>query len=272
MSSVLFAFVILAGLGIVLGIGLAIADKKLKIEKDEKLIKLENMMPGANCGGCGFAGCQAYAEAVFKGNAKPGLCAPGGKTLAAGMSEVMGLQQQENGEEKAVEYKAYVFCNESCGAKKKDFDYKGLCDCNAASMLFKGDNSCKDGCLGFGSCIKACQFGAVSKNDDGIIEVDRNKCTGCGQCTKVCPNGVIKLIPSTQKFAVKCNSHDKGIDVRKNCSKGCIGCKICETKFPEYGFKVDNFLSVAPSETNLSDKNAEEIFLEACPRKIIVRI
>lgn len=261
--SILFAFLILAGLGIILGIGLAIADKKLTIEIDPKLEELQSIMPGANCGGCGYAGCSSYAEAVFKGIANPGLCSPGGNELAQKMGLIMDLEVQQ--QEKMV---AYVFCKGNCEKTTKEYDYKGLKDCNAASILFKGDNGCKEGCLHLGSCISVCDSSAISRNSFGEIVVDKDKCIGCGKCTKICPNGVIKLIPYRATHVVACNSHDNGAFVRKVCQAGCIGCKICETKFPESGIKVENFL--AKSDYQGSKEELDKA-MEACPRKIIVK-
>lgn len=261
--AIFFAFLILAGLGILLGIGLAIADKKLSIKTDPKLDELQASMPGANCGGCGFAGCSAYAEAVFKGNAQPGLCSPGGQALADKMGSIMGLEVAK--QQRMI---AYVFCKGNCEKTTKVYDYKGLNDCNAASLLFKGDNGCKEGCLHLGSCIAVCQNEAISKNEYGEIVVDKEKCTGCGMCTKACPNGVIRLIPYEAEYVVACNSHENGANVRKVCTAGCIGCKICETKFPESGFKVDNFLAASDYLHHDDAKSASE----ACPRKIITAV
>lgn len=262
-SSIILSFAVLAGLGIILGIGLLIADKKLTVEKNKQLAALEESMPGANCGGCGFAGCSAYAEAVWKGDAKPGLCSPGGNALAQKMGEIMGVEVTET--ERLV---AYSFCKGSCGKVSKKYDYLGLNDCNAAAMLFGGENTCKEGCLHLGSCISVCSEHAISKDSYGDIVIDREKCIGCGKCTKVCPNGVIKLIPYDAKYAVSCNSHEPGSMVRKHCSSGCIGCKICEIKFPDSGFKVsDNLASFDYKEHKEADNAAA-----ACPRKIISKI
>lgn len=264
MTSILLSFAILAGLGIILGIGLSIADKKLKVEKDEKLVLLEEIMPGANCGGCGFAGCNAYAEAVANGEAQPGLCSPGGSALAEKMGKILGVEVV------AVEKQvACVFCKGSCGNAVKKYDYLGLKDCNAAAMLFAGDNECKEGCLHLGSCISVCMENAISRDENGDIVVDKNLCIGCGKCTKVCPNGVIRLIPYSASYAVKCNSHENGASVRKKCSAGCIGCKICEVKFPEAGFKVDNFLAL--SDYKFPEEEAAKA-ANSCPRKIIEKL
>ncbi|MBO4387885.1 MAG: RnfABCDGE type electron transport complex subunit B [Spirochaetales bacterium] len=262
--SVLIPFVIVAVLGALLGFGLAIADKKLAVKKDPKLIALEEMMPGANCGGCGFAGCSAYAEAVFSRRAQIGLCSPGGKALADRMAETIG--------EASVEVKprvAHVFCAAPPEEVKKDFDYSGLEDCNAASILFKGSKSCKYGCLGLGSCIKVCPAGAIERLEDGRIHVRTDICIGCGKCEKACPNGVIRLVDAGQKYFVSCNSKDKGPVVRACCPSGCIGCLICEKKHPGSGFKVESFLASYSSQD--ADDEASEAALASCPRKIIGR-
>lgn len=260
--AIVIAFIVVALLGGILGLGLAYADKKLAIEKDEKLIKLEAIMPGANCGGCGYAGCAAYAQAVFKGEAEPGLCAPGGNSLTAKMGEILGVEVTSS--EKMV---AYVFCDADCESKKQDFSYEGIIDCNAASILYKGNNQCKYGCIGLGSCISVCDQGAIVRNDKGKISVIPELCIGCKKCTKVCPTGVIKMVPASQEYVVACNSHDKGGLVRSACERGCIGCKICQIKFPESGCKVDDFLATVASNSDW-DKTAEAA--EACPRKIII--
>ena len=153
--SIVIAFIIVGVLGLLLGLGLAIADKKLAIEKDEKLIALEEAMPGANCGGCGFAGCTAYADAVYKGEAEPGLCSPGGAALAAKMGEILGVKVEAK--EKMV---AFVFCRGGKDVTKPDYEYKGMADCNAAALLQGGPNACKEGCLHLGSCISVCPVGA----------------------------------------------------------------------------------------------------------------
>ncbi|MGP1508846.1 MAG: (Fe-S)-binding protein [Sphaerochaeta sp.] len=260
---ILYAFLIITGIGVLLGLGLAVADKKLAVEKDEKLLAIEAIMPGANCGGCGFAGCADYAAAVASGKALPGLCSPGGQALTDKMGQILGIEVAV-GQRKV----AYIFCNGSCEKTTKVYEYKGLPDCNAAALLFKGDNGCKYGCLHLGSCMAVCESDAIFRKPDGTLEVDSVKCIGCGKCTKVCPNGVIKLIEDRAKFVVACNSHDKGVDVRKVCKAGCIGCKICQNKFPDAGFVVEDNLSKA-SFTAPEEQAA--LAMEACPRKIIIR-
>lgn len=261
--NILFAFIVLSLLGLALGVSLAFADKKLHVEKDEKLAALEAIMPGANCGGCGYAGCSAYAEAVYDGSAAPGLCSPGGNELSKKMGEILGIEVEES--ERMV---AFVHCSGSSDVTKQDYEYEGLKDCNAAVLLHGGPNGCKEGCLHLGSCIAVCPVGAISKNEKGDIVVDKEACIGCKACTKVCPNGVIKMVPYSAEYIVACNNHLPGGKVKKVCQVGCIGCKICQVKVEDSPFKVENFLS--SNDYSASQDNAEKA-AELCPQKCIIK-
>ncbi|MGN1163915.1 MAG: RnfABCDGE type electron transport complex subunit B [Candidatus Ornithospirochaeta sp.] len=261
--NILYAFIIVSVLGLLLGAGLAVADKLLKVKKDEKLEALEAIMPGANCGGCGFAGCSAYASAVAEGTAKPGLCSPGGKDLAAKMGEIMGVNV-EMGERKV----AFVFCRGGKDVTREDYIYSGIKDCNAAAMLFQGPQGCKEGCLHMGSCMAACPSSAISYDEKGNVVVDKEKCTGCGACTRVCPNGVIKLVPYSAEYMVACNNHEAGGKAKKNCSAACIGCRLCVLKVENSPFSVESFLS---SNDYSKDQSACPEAAEKCPQKCIVR-
>lgn len=261
--NILYAFIVVSLLGLLLGAGLAIADKLLKVKKDEKLEALEAIMPGANCGGCGFAGCSAYAAAVAEGTARPGLCSPGGAELAAKMGEILGVSV-EVGEKKV----AFVFCQGGKDVTREDYEYQGIRDCNAASLLFQGPNGCKEGCLHMGSCMAACPVGAISYDEKGNVRVDKEKCVGCGACTKVCPNGVIKLVPYSAEYLVACNNHESGAKAKKNCSAACIGCGICARKVENSPFVVENFLS---SNDFSKDQSACPLAAEKCPQHCITR-
>lgn len=262
--SILYAILVVSVLGLFLGFGLSVADKKLAVEKDEKLVQLEKITPGANCGGCGFAGCAAYAEAVFLGNAEIGLCPPGGNTLAKLMADIMG----KTAEEKMREV-AFVHCNGNSEVTKEDFAYQGITDCNAAYLVQGGPISCKEGCLHLGSCIKVCPASAIYRNEKNMILVDPKKCIGCKKCVNVCPNNVIKMIPENADYVVACNNTENGAKVRKSCTVGCIGCKICVTKHPNSGCVVDNFLSHV--DYNNPDHSDIEAASAACPPKCFVK-
>ena len=260
--AIFLAFIVIAVLGLVLGIGLQFAEGKLKVEKDAKLEELEAAMPGANCGGCGFAGCSAYAEAVYKGDAEAGLCSPGGAELAKKMGDILGIKVEAK--EREV---AFIFCQGSADVTSTEFNYSGMSDCNAASLLHGGPNGCKEGCLHLGSCMAVCPVGAISRREDGRLVVDKEKCIGCKKCTKVCPNGVIKMVPYSAKYLVACNNHESGAKVRTYCQVGCIGCKMCETKVENSPFKVDSFLS---SNDFTKDQSNASKACEICPKKCIV--
>lgn len=265
MINILFAFLVVTGLGLLLGFGLAFAAKKLEVPKDSRLVSMEAVMPNANCGGCGYPGCAGYAAAVVAGEASIGLCSPGGAALSQKMAEIMGVSVDASAEKMV----AFVHCQGTAETTGKDYKYQGISDCNAAAILFAGDNSCKSGCLHLGSCIKVCPAGAISRSSDGRITVDPKLCIGCKKCTAVCPNGVIRMIPASATYVVACNNHESGAKVRKACSVGCIGCKICENKYPESGCKVVNFLSeidYSLPQTQIVDAAA------ACPQKCIIPV
>lgn len=222
MMTVVYSVIVLGVLGAVFGLLLAIAAKKFAVPVDERQEKIVEVLPGANCGGCGFAGCSAYAAAVVAGEAPTNCCLPGGNEAAKKVSAIMGVEAQET--ERCV---ALVKC--SGFTAKKKFDYSGIPDCNAAMRLGggKGPNECPDGCLGFGTCVKACPFGAISVRD-GVARVDHEKCTGCMTCASVCPKNLIVKVPYNADVTVACNSKQKGAVLRKYCDIGCIGCSICE--------------------------------------------
>ncbi|MDD7007764.1 MAG: RnfABCDGE type electron transport complex subunit B [Spirochaetales bacterium] len=260
---IIAAIIVIAVLGLLLGLGLAVADKKLSVEKDEKLVKMEAVMPGANCGGCGYAGCAAYAAAVCSGEAEIGLCSPGGSALSKKMGEIMGVSVSEK--ERMV---AFVHCQGNAEITGQSFAYRGIQDCNAAYLLQAGPNACKEGCLHLGSCMSVCPAGAISRDEKNMISVDPEKCIGCRKCTTVCPTGVIKMIPASAKMVVACNNHEMGAKVKKACQAGCIGCRICQNKFPASGCVVENFLSRIDYSKDTSELEAAS---QACPQKCFVK-
>lgn len=265
MGAIISAVVIVGVMGGLFGFLLSWAEKKLAVKKNEKEEAIEAIMPGANCGGCGYAGCTAYADAVASGEAQIGLCNPGGPALAAKMAEIMGVAAPEGDTRKKV---AHVFCKGDCNVSAQDYTYKGITDCNSAALLFGGANTCKSGCMHLGSCIAVCPAHAISKNENGHIVVDEKACIGCEKCTKVCPTGAIRMMYADSEYVVDCSSHEKGAVVRKQCSVGCIGCMICEKKFPESGFKVENFLS---SFDQSAPHSQAEAAMNACPAKVIAK-
>jgi len=261
---IIFALLAVGLLGILFGLGLAVASRVLAVKKDARVTDVEGILPGANCGACGYAGCAAYAEAVVNDGADLTLCTPGGPTVAGRLGEYMGVEVEVTGEKMI----AQIMCRGTRETSTTSFTYAGLEDCNALYASFQGDKDCPFGCLGMGSCIKVCPVDAIYRHEAGYIDIDQEKCISCGKCFKVCPTGVIKWVPYGSDMIVACNSTDKGGVVKKYCSVGCIGCKICEKKSPDGGFIVDNFLATI----DYSKDGERESAAEACPAKCIVSI
>lgn len=256
--NIVYAILVLGIMGAVFGLLLALASRVFAVEQDERLEPLTECLPGANCGGCGYAGCSAYAQAVLNGEAKVGGCVAGGAAVAEKMSEILGVEAEET--ERLV---ASVRCRGTDAAQKAR--YAGLQDCMAATKVTgNGPQLCSYGCLGFGNCVKACQFGALSIQD-GIARVDREKCVGCFACIEACPRGVIIKTPYEAKTLVPCSSKDKGPAVRKACSVGCIGCKMCERACQFDAIHVTDNLA-AIDYTKCTGCGA---CIAKCPRKLI---
>ncbi len=255
--SIVLPILLVAGIGLVAGFGLAMASKYLSEPVDELKEKIREALPGANCGGCGFAGCDEYAAAIREGKAEAGLCAPGGKNTAVALSEILGVDVS------AQEKRAYVTCNGDCYRAKTKFAYSGLNSC-AAAMYYRGPMKCEFGCIGLGDCAAVCDRGAIRVND-GLARVDRELCGGCGKCVTTCPKGVIKLLPESYHNVVACQSTEKGSTVIKQCDIGCIGCMKCVKECKHDAIHVENFLAVIDQS---KCTGCDECAL-VCPRGII---
>ena len=269
MIEILIAIGILGGLGLIFGLVLAAASKLFYVETDPRLDALNECLPGANCGGCGYAGCSAYAEAVLAAEAPIGACASGGNECAQAMSAIMGVQVGEMKPKVAfVRCSGYRRVDDSGkeqGAKKKA-EYEGFKDCLAASKVGgNGPIACKYGCLGFGSCTKACKYDAIHIVD-GVAKVDENKCVGCMACTRVCPRGVITAVEYDKQVFIPCASHAKGAVTVRGCSQGCIGCGLCMKICPEKAISLDRNLAVIDYEKCVSCGLCATV----CPKKLIV--
>ena len=248
MGEILIAVAILGGLGVVFGAVLAAASKVFYVETDPRLEKLNECLPGANCGGCGYAGCAGYAEAVLNGEAPIGKCASGGNECAQAMAEIMGVEAGE-----VTRKVAMVRCS---GEKIYDKDgnlvrgvkskatYEGFKDCIAASKVGgNGPISCKYGCLGFGTCVKACKYDAISVVN-GVAKVNEDRCVGCMACSHVCPRELIVAVEPHRNVVIACNSMAKGAVTTRSCTIGCIGCGLCKKICPEGAITVTNNLAV----------------------------
>lgn len=227
MTGMIYPAVIMGGLGLIFGALLAYASKAFYVAVDPRQVQVRTVLPGANCGGCGYAGCDGYAEAVVAGEASITACAAGGSVLVERLAEILGVEASSA--EPAV---AFLNCLGSPDKTVKDSVYYGLADCRQAAVVpGKGPNSCRFGCLGLGTCVRACVFGAMSIKD-GLAVVDIEKCVGCGTCVAQCPRTVLSLAPRKTKIQVACNSPLRGQDVKKACSAGCIGCTLCVRTCP----------------------------------------
>ena len=258
--SILLPIIVLGVLGAIFGVLLSVASKVFHVETDPKQDAIREALAGANCGGCGYPGCDGYAAAVCKGEAPTNRCVAGGAATAAKVAEIMGVAGGDA--EKMV---AFVPCSGNHDNADLKFNYSGPQDCQAA-MLFGGKSNkwCSFACIGLGNCAKACQFDAMHIVN-GVAKVDRSKCVGCGACVDTCPKSIVKLIPESQKIMPACSSVDKGAAVMKACKVGCIGCMKCQRECPADAIKVVNNLAQVDVEKCVQCGHCADI----CPRHII---
>jgi Na+-translocating ferredoxin:NAD+ oxidoreductase RNF subunit RnfB len=260
----LASVIVLGGLGLFFGAGLAYSAKKFAVEIDPKVEEINEVLPGANCGACGYPGCQAYAEAVVAGQVPPTKCAPGGSDVSSKISSILGLTGVQAEEPKV----AVVHCQGGSKEAKDKFIYEGVQDCHAALLISGGPKACEYGCLGFGSCVKACPFDAIHMNDNGLPVISAEACTGCGVCVGTCPRNIISLIPRSQKVFLGCKSLDRAKAVKSICSVGCFACKLCANPkvTPEGSIEMDGNLPV------IKYPDHEEVFaaVKKCPANCYV--
>ena len=261
MTGIIAAAVVVGLVGIILGFFLGVSGEKFKVEVDPKEEAIGEVLPGNNCGGCGYAGCSGLAAAIAKGEAPVNGCPVGGAPVAAKIGEIMGVEAEEG-----VKMVAFVKCAGTCEKANSDYVYSGTRNC--ATMMFVpngGPKTCNYGCLGYGTCVAACPFDAIAIVD-GVAVVDKEQCKACGKCIAACPKNLIEFIPYDAKHVVQCSSNDKGKDVMKACSVGCIGCMLCQKNCPEGAITVTN--SVA--HIDQTKCTGCGICVEKCPKKIIL--
>ncbi len=251
----------LGGTGLILGSLLGLAYKRLAVHLDPKIEEVREVLPGTNDGACGYPGCDALAEAIVKGEAATNACIVGGHEVAEKLASIMGTESL------CVEKRvARVNClggEKECGSRAI---YQGVDSCKAASMIAGGGKACVYGCLGLGSCEKACPFDAIFVNDDGIAVINEENCTGCGMCVAYCPKKIISLVPAEKRISVLCSSKDRGAVVRKICKIGCIGCSKCVKNCPQQAIYMHDNMAIIDYEK--CDNCG--VCVEACPTNSIV--
>ena len=259
--SILIATAAVGCIGLIIGLLLGLAAKKLEVKEDEKVSQILTLLPGNNCGGCGFAGCADLAKAIAQGEASAAACPVGGAAVSEEIGKVLGEEVS------FVKKAAFVACSGNCNITDKKYDYYGEKNCELMDYVpGKGEKRCQSGCLGYGSCVKVCTYDAI-RIVDGVAEVSPEKCTACGKCAAVCPKHLIRIIPAGTKVLLACSSHDIGKNIIKACEKGCIGCKKCERTCPKKAITVKNNLP----EIDYSLCVGCGLCVKDCPRGVLIR-
>lgn len=258
---ILLPIAVLGVLGALFGIGLAIASKRFAVKLDPRLEQIHGLLPGSNCGACGGAGCFGFAESVLSGQLPVSACRVSDDAIKAQIAKLMGVEV-----EKTVKKISTLHCHG--GNRVRDrYAYRGIEDCIAASLVLGGQKDCIFGCLGFGTCVKVCPFGAITMSQDSLPVVDEKKCRACNKCVATCPKKLFSLMPLTKVYAVRCASLDMGKRVMDVCAVGCIACRKCEKACPTGAIKVVNNLAVI--DYAICDNRGE--CFKACPTKAIAK-
>lgn len=247
--------------GVIVTAILFTAAKYMAVPVDERQELVRAELPGANCGACGYSGCDGYAEAVAKGEAPPNMCIPAGAAAGEKIAAIMGLSFEGTDVKKA-----FVKCHGTCENTSDRMEYKGVETCAACTMVYGGKGKCEYGCLGFGDCAAACAFDAITV-ENGIARINKALCTGCEACVAACPKAIIEMMEEKNLVKVACSSKAMPKPAMQACKVSCIGCKKCEKVCEFDAIKVDNFLAHIDGEkcTNCGK------CIEACPQKCIIQ-
>ncbi|MDR0490827.1 MAG: RnfABCDGE type electron transport complex subunit B [Oscillospiraceae bacterium] len=236
-NTIITAMISVTAIGFICAIVLAIASKVMSVKVDERVASIRAGLPGANCGACGFSGCDGYAVALVNEGAKTNLCTPGGDAVSKAISTILGVDFED-----VIEQVAVVHCRGDGKSRQRKMQYSGIRTCSAAKQIFGGQNACVFGCLGFGDCAEVCPNDAICI-EDGLARIDSRKCSGCGLCAKNCPNGVIFSEADTITTVITCVNTEKGAVVRKKCTCGCIACMKCVKECPAEAIKITGNLA-----------------------------
>lgn len=261
MTGILVAAFLVGGTGLLIGIFLGIAGEKLAVEVDEREIAVREELPGNNCGGCGYPGCDGLAKAIAEGEAPVNACPVGGDAVGKKIAAIMGAEVVEG--RKMV---AFVHCTGDCEKTSNVYQYDGVADCAFVKMVPSGGpKSCKAGCLGYGNCVKACPFDAI-RVVNGVAVVNKEACKACKKCIAACPKGLIGLVPYDAVSHIGCSTKEKGKPVMNACKVGCITCKKCEKNCPEQAITIENNNPVIDYGKCTNCGKCKE----GCPRKCII--
>lgn len=263
--TVLLGVIVLTVLGLLFGLGLAVASRVFAVKTDPRVEQVDATLPQANCGACGYSGCLAYAEAVVKEGVATNLCIPGGIETARAIADAMGVEFEET-----VALRAYVHCQGGNKEAVSVFDYDGVADCRAAALVHGGPKACKYGCLGFGTCAKVCPFDAITMSKNGLPVIDYARCTGCGVCVRACPVNIIELLPPGTRVFLACSNRDRGAAVKKICSVGCISCLICAKVTSSEAVTMEKGDPLPALHYDVEGEDFEKAF-EKCPMDCYVR-
>lgn len=267
-GTVIISAATMTGLSLLFATLLGFAHTKLKVKEDPKVEKVEEALPGIDCGACGYPGCHQCAVNIVAGNAPPDSCVPGGDEVAKKVAEIMGM---EVGREPGKKLLAVVHCGATEEYKQRIGNYEGVKSCRALELTTGGDLKCEYGCLGYGDCEEACPFDAIHV-ENSLPVVDPDKCTGCGVCADTCPRDVITIEEvnlNGQFISVACNSPEDGATIRSKCEVGCIGCGVCEKMGPEGTFQVENNLSRVNYDA-IDEVMEFDTVIDKCPVDCIV--
>lgn len=257
--------ILVAALGALFGLVLAFASNRLHVEPDPLAENINELLPGANCGACGYPGCSALAEAIAGGKAGHNSCAVADANAKNKIAALLGAEPETDGAEPQT---AVLQCNGCPGNNAHDYDYKGVHDCRMAARLLNAPGKCSSGCLGFGTCAEACPFNAIAIGANGLPQIDPAKCTGCGICVASCPQKVLRLLPRNAKVRLVCSNTDSGSAAMKACQSSCIGCGICARTCPNHAVTMADNLP----QIDYAKCTGCGLCSQKCPRGCLIKI
>lgn len=261
MDPITIAIVSMILIGLLFGVGLALASKTFHVDQDPRIEEVNEALPGINCGACGYRGCADYAEAVVRDGVPVDLCVPGAADTAECVAAIMGVTV-----EKKARTISHLHCQGSSDKCRQRFEYDGPCDCRAAVVAQNSPKACLFGCIGFGTCAEECPFDAITMGEDMLPVVSADKCTACGICVKVCPRNLYEILPASTEVYLGCSSQGKGKAVKDVCSVGCIACQKCVKVDPQKAITMNGSLPVLDYTKGSTFREAAE----ACPMSCFV--